>query len=73
MPGSDGSFEIIEKVGPNAFKVDLPGHYGVFTTFNIADLSPYFEDEPLPSLRTNSHVPEENDGDHPTHTPIPPT
>ena len=30
MPRSDGPFEIIEKVGPNAYKVDLPGDYGVF-------------------------------------------
>ena len=57
MPRSDGPFEIIEKVGPNAYKVDLPGDYGVSATFNVADLSLYFEDEPLPSLRTNSHPP----------------
>ena len=44
MPRSDGPFEIIEKVGPNAYKVDLPGDYGVSATFNVSDLSPYFED-----------------------------
>jgi len=64
MPRSDGPFEIIEKVGPNAYKVDLPRDYGVSATFNISDLSPYFEEETLPSLRTNSHLPRENDGDH---------
>ena len=72
MPRSDGPFEIIEKVGPNAYKVDLPGDYGVSATFNISDLSPCFEDEPLPSLRTNSHLPGENDAYHRTHTPTPP-
>ena len=70
MPRSDGPFEIIEKVGPNAYKVDLPGDYGVSATFNVADLSPYFdEDEELPSLRSNSHLAGENDGDHQVQTP----
>ena len=39
MPRSDGPFEILEKIGPNAYKVDLPGDYGVSATFNVADLS----------------------------------
>jgi len=73
IPRSYGPFEIIEKVGPNAYKVDLLGDYGVFATFNVADLSPYFEDGPLPSLRTNSHLPGENDGDHLAHSPTAPT
>ena len=64
MPRSDGPFEILEKVGPNAYKVDLPGDYGVSATFNVSDLSPYFDDEPLPSLRANFHLPGGNDGDH---------
>ena len=65
MPRSDGPFEILEKVGPNAYKVDLPGEYGVSATFNVADLSPYFEEnEGIPSLRSNSNPPGEDDGDH---------
>ena len=43
MPRCDGPFEILEKIGPNAYKVDLPGDYGVFATFNVADLSPYYD------------------------------
>jgi len=55
MPRSDGPFEILEKIGPNAYMVDLPGEYRVSTTFNVADLSPYHDDsEELPSLRENS-------------------
>ena len=55
MPRSDGPFEIIEKIGPNAYEVDLPGEHGVSAIFNVADLSPYYdEDEGLRSLRTNS-------------------
>ena len=57
MPRSDGPFEILEKVGPNSYKADLPGDDGVSATFNVSDLSPYFDDEPLPSLRANFHSP----------------
>jgi len=73
MPWSDGPFEIIEKVGPTAYKVDHPGDYGVSATFNVSDLSPYFEDEPLPSLRTNSHSPGKHDGDHQAQAPTLPS
>jgi len=65
MPRSDGPFEILQKVGPNAYKVDSPGEYGVSATFNVADLSPYFEEnEEIPSFRSNSNSPREDDGDH---------
>jgi len=65
MPRSYRPFEIFEKIGPNAHKVDLPGDYGVSTTFNVADLSPYYdEDEEILSLRLNSNQAGENDGDH---------
>ena len=67
MPRSDGPFEILERIGPNAYKVDLPGEYGVSATFNVADLSPYYdEEEEMPSLRSNSNQAGENDGDHPS-------
>jgi len=67
MPRSDGPFEIMEKVGPNAYKVNLPGEYGVSATFNVADLSPYFEEnEEIPSLRSNSNSLGGDDGNHPT-------
>jgi len=65
VPRSDGPFEIMEKVGPNCYKVDLPGDYRVSATVNVANLSPYFDqDEELTSLRSNSHLVGENDGDH---------
>jgi len=65
MPTSDGPFEILEKVGPNAYKVNLPGDYGVSSTFNVDDLSPYYdENNKISSLRSNSNLTGENDGDH---------
>jgi len=66
MPQSEGPFEILEQVGPNAYKVDLPGDYGISATFNVADLRPYVDgSEEIPSLRSNSSQPGEDDGDHP--------
>ncbi|GJT11497.1 transposon ty3-I gag-pol polyprotein [Tanacetum coccineum] len=40
-PRADGPFRILKKINDNAYKVELPGHYGVSDTFNVADLSPY--------------------------------
>jgi len=51
MPRADGPFEILERVNDNAYKVDLPEDYGVSATFNVAELSPYLEDDHLANLR----------------------
>jgi len=65
MPRSKGPFEILEQIGPNTYKVDHPGDYGISAAFNVADLRPYFdENEEIPSLRSNSIQLEEDDGDH---------
>ena len=45
MLRSDGPFQVLEKIGPNAYKVHLPREYGVPATFNVADLSPYYEED----------------------------
>ena len=62
MPRADGPFEILERVNDNAYKVDLPGDYGVSATFNVADLSPYLEDDHLANLRANSSQEGEDEG-----------
>ena len=55
MARSDGPFEVIEKVGTNAYKLQHPGDIAVSATFNIGDLSPYVEDtiEDPSDLRSN--------------------
>uniref|UniRef100_A0A2N9FI46 Reverse transcriptase n=1 Tax=Fagus sylvatica TaxID=28930 RepID=A0A2N9FI46_FAGSY len=40
-PRGDGPFQILEKINDNAYKVDLPGEYKSFATFNVSDLSPF--------------------------------
>ena len=41
MPRGDGPYQIIERINDNAYKVDLPGEYGVSATFNVFDLSSF--------------------------------
>ncbi|GJT56335.1 RNA-directed DNA polymerase [Tanacetum coccineum] len=48
-PRGDGPFRVLKKINDNAYKIELPGHYNVYATFNVADLSPYkgdSDDEP---------------------------
>ena len=44
-PRADGPFRVTQKINDNAYKIELPGDYGVSATFNVVDLSPYFDDE----------------------------
>ena len=41
MPRGDGPFRVLERINDNAYKIELPDDYGVCTTFNVADLTPY--------------------------------
>jgi len=62
MPRADGPFEVLERINDNAYKVDLPGGYGVSATFNVADLSAYQADDYLADLRIKSSQQGEDDG-----------
>jgi hypothetical protein len=39
QPRGDGLFQALERINDNAYKVDLPGEYGVSVTFNVVDLT----------------------------------
>ena len=52
LPRGDGHFQVVERINDNAYKLDLPGDYGVYATFNVADLSPFLVDDEL-DLGTN--------------------
>nr|GEX38191.1 reverse transcriptase domain-containing protein [Tanacetum cinerariifolium] len=48
-PREDGPFCVLKKINDNTYKIELPGHYNISATFNVADLSPYTgdsDDEP---------------------------
>jgi len=62
MTWADGPFEVLENINDKAYKLELPGYYGVSATFNVADLSPYEADDYLSDLRIKSSQQGENDG-----------
>jgi hypothetical protein len=41
LPRGDRPFQVVERINDNAYKLDLPGEYGVSASFNVADLSPF--------------------------------
>ncbi|XP_031251426.1 uncharacterized protein LOC116109337 [Pistacia vera] len=65
----DGPFQVVERINYNAYKLDLPGEYGVSASFNVADLSPFDVGD---YLRTNPSQWGENDANqgagHVNHT-----
>jgi len=63
MPRVARPFEVLERINDNAYKVYLLGDYGVSSTFNVAYLSTYLQDDYLADLRSNSSKQEKNDGD----------
>jgi len=44
QPRGDGPFQVLERINDNAYKIDLPGEYGVSTTFNVVDLTMFDKD-----------------------------
>ena len=45
MARGDGPYKIVQRVGDNAYKVELSSNINKITTFNVRDLTPYIEDE----------------------------
>jgi hypothetical protein len=61
LPRADGPFKVLQRIGENAYKIELPGEYGVSATFNVSDLAPYEEIEETTDLRASPHQPGEPD------------
>ncbi|KAI3465703.1 hypothetical protein Pfo_022366 [Paulownia fortunei] len=54
LPRGDGPFQVVECINDNAYKLELPGEYGVSASFNVSDLSPF--DVGDEDLRTNPQL-----------------
>jgi hypothetical protein len=69
LPKGDRPFQVVERINDNAYKLDLPGEYGVSTSFNVVDLSLFDVGD---DLRTNPSQEGENDANqgagHVDHT-----
>ena len=39
--GTIGLFQVLERLGPNAYRLDLPATMRINLSFNVSDLSPY--------------------------------
>jgi hypothetical protein len=67
QPRADGPFKVLRKINVNAYEIDLPSTYGVSTSFNVADLSPFFGVE---ESRTTPFQEGEHDVDIPRVTQV---
>nr|GEX86777.1 putative reverse transcriptase domain, zinc finger, CCHC-type, aspartic peptidase domain protein [Tanacetum cinerariifolium] len=70
---ADGPFRILKKINDNAYKVELPGHYGVSDTFNVDDLSPYMSNADFDDDSGSSHFLEGEDDIDQRGSPFSPT
>ena len=41
QPRGDGPFQVLERINDNAYKINIPGEYGVSSSFNVAGLIPF--------------------------------
>ena len=44
-PRGDGHFQVLKRINNNAYQLDMPEEYGVHTTFNVMDLTPFVGSE----------------------------
>jgi len=72
-PQEDGLFHVLKRINNNAYQINLPEKYGVYTTFNIMDLTPFVcskdEEAETLDLRTNPLQEGGDDGRGPRTSP----
>jgi len=53
-PRGDRPFQVLERINDNAYKIDIPGEYGVSYSFNVVDLTPCVAGDDYEDLRANA-------------------
>ena len=56
QPQSIGRYHIKKRINDNAYIIDLSSHLQFNSTFNVADLSPYFSPDDALAIATNSEL-----------------
>jgi len=54
QPRGDIPFQVLERINNNAYKIDIPGEYGVSSSFNVVDLTPFVTGGDCEDLRANA-------------------
>ena len=61
QPRGDRHFQVLKRINDNAYKNDIPGEYGVSSSFNVVDLTLFVVDGEFEDLRANDFQERGND------------
>ena len=61
QPRGDRPFQVLERISDNGYKIDIPGEYGVSSSFNVSDLAPFVTSGDSKDLKANAFQEEGND------------
>ena len=54
QPRGDKPLQVLERLNDNAYRIDIPGEYGVSSSFNVANLNPFVTGDDSEYLRENA-------------------
>ena len=69
QPRGDKPLQVLERLNDNAYRIDIPGEYGVSSSFNVAELSSFVAGNDSEHLRANA-FPEGGNDENPKTTQI---
>ena len=61
QPRGDRHFQVLKRINDNAYKNDIPGEYGVSSSFNVSNLTPFIAGDDSEHLRANAFQEGRND------------
>ena len=61
QPRGDGPFQVLERINDNAYRINILDEYGVSSSFNVTDLTPFVTGDDAEHLKANAFQEEGND------------